>query len=52
MKVSELHQLKNKQKIEKKILECILYIEMNTKVSHKIVRKIYIKNVTRVFEIN
>ena len=46
MKVSKLHQLK---KIEKKILERILFIEMNKKVPHKIVRKIDIKNVTRFF---
>ena len=43
---------KTKQKIEKKILECILYIEINKKVPHKIVRKIDIKNVKRVFLIN
>ena len=49
MQVSKLHQLKKKRKIEKKILQCILYIEMNKKVPHKIVRKIDIKNSTRIF---
>ena len=33
----------------KKIMECILYIEMNKKVFHKIVRKTDIKNITSVF---
>ena len=30
-------------------MECILYIEMNRKVPHKIVRKIDIKNITIIF---
>ena len=30
-------------------MECILYIEMNRKVPHKIVRKIDIKNITMIF---
>ena len=34
------------------ILECILYIEMNKKVTDKTVRKIGIKNVTGVFLIS
>ena len=49
MKVSKLLQLKKKQKIEEKKLECILYIEMNKKVSHTIIQIIDIKNVTRSF---
>ena len=43
----KLHQVKKKNL--KKKSECILYIEMNKKVPHKIVRKIDIGSVTRVF---
>ena len=49
MEISKLHQLKKTQNWKKKKSECILYIEMNEKVPRKIVRKIDIKNVTRVF---
>ena len=48
MEVLKLQQLK-KTEFFKKILEYILYIEMNGKVSHKIVRKIDVKTVTKVF---
>ena len=40
MEVSKLHQVNRKQKIQKKILESILYIEVNKKVPYEIVRKI------------
>ena len=52
MDILKLRQLKRKQKIEKKLLYCILYIEINKKIPHKIVRKIDIKNVTRFFQVN
>ena len=45
MKVSKLHQVK-KKKIGKK------YIEINKKISYKIVQKTGIKNVTRFFLYN
>ena len=39
---------KEKQKIKKR-LECILYIEMNNKVPHKIVRKLILRTLQVVF---
>ena len=43
MEVSKLHQLKRKEKIG------IHSLHRNKKVPHKIVQKIDIKNVTRIF---